>query len=196
MGEGSAGAVLEKSRPPIRDVAVMDAGFIAGKEIVPVLDIIMKTPPEKRPKAFVMLGEVTGVVPDPINPWIKQFDENGIPVFIVSKRDAKRDHRGEYRGVTELKYGPHIRNTKAGAILLKDANVLDIVEVAEEIQIAIDEGKTGEDLKAYVISKYGRAEPEGTHPFPNYKLEEIKRIAMERAAKKSSSEDSGEDAKK
>ena len=148
-------AIMEKPQAPkLRNVGVFDIGDNAGRGLIPVLRVASEAPPQDRPKALVLIGEVSGTTPDEggLNEAIGRCIEAGTSVFIVSK------NYGSPTGIQEIKYDTQVKAAKAGAIHLRDVNVTDAVKVAEDIQRAVDQGKTGEKLNKVIIEKFGTPE--------------------------------------
>lgn len=107
-------------------------------------------------KAIVIEAYGSGTTPEVLNPLIKDYVDKGGCVFLLS------NNPGENRGILQLKYEPQVLAVEAGAVPLRDVNVNNRQAVSESIQDAINQGKTGEDLKRVIIEKYGTPLPPKT----------------------------------
>ncbi len=138
-----------KAGPVLKDVGVIDVGSGGGKSIIPHLDAIINADQIDKPKAIILLGEVSGSTPEILNPKIREIVKKGISVFIVCKA------YGEQSGIHEFRYQIQIQAAKAGAIHLRDANLKTLIEVANTAQTFINQGITGEPLNQAMIARYG-----------------------------------------
>ena len=100
-------------------------------------------------KALIIEGYAAGTTPVALNPFITSTVQRGVPVFILSNNPAE-DH-----GPQRIKYATHQEAVDAGATILRGVNINGMEEVANAIQDAIDEGKTGQDLAQALIDIYG-----------------------------------------
>jgi len=153
MAEVAEAPPREQTQPVLKDVGVIQIGDNEGKGILPYLGIIAQTEPVERPKALILLGEVTGGTPASLNPAIESLVEIGVPVFVVSSA------YGEDSAMRTAAYEVHRDAAKAGAIHLRDANRKTVItEVAAFAQITINQGKTGDELKQAMIDRFGSPE--------------------------------------
>ncbi|MEK7601470.1 MAG: hypothetical protein AAB480_02980 [Patescibacteria group bacterium] len=108
------------------------------------------------PKALLLIAYASGGTPESLNPFIQEYTDRGIPVFLLSNNPAD-DH-----GIREITYGVQADAAKAGAVSFKDVNINNFHQVVRTIQDAAKEGLEGEDLKKAIIAQFGMA-TEGSH---------------------------------
>ncbi len=89
-----------------------------------------------------------------LNPFISANKEKGIPTFLLS------NNLGKTTGIQQISYGTQSDAVEAGAIPLKDVNYSGTLQVVDEIQLAANQGKTGEELSRAITRKFGTPIPQ------------------------------------
>jgi len=118
------------------------------------------------PKALVLLAYATGGTPETLNPFIKEYIEKGIPVFLLSTNYASD------KGIQKVEYGPNVEAARTGAIPLRDVNSNHVLEVVAAIQEASRQGLAGDELRDAIIVKFGTVARMKEGPLEEWSTEE------------------------
>lgn len=103
------------------------------------------------PKALLLIAYATGGTPESLNPYIQEYTDKGIPVFLLS------NNPGDDHGIREITYGVQAEAAEAGAISLKDVNINSLQQVVRAIQDAAKAGLEGENLRKAIVGQFGMA---------------------------------------
>lgn len=103
-----------------------------------------------KPKAMMIDGYVSGMVPDSFYPLIRESVDLGVSVFVLSTNYANTEG-----AIQEVKYESQEAMIKSGAVPIRDVNTNKFEEVRLAIQAGIDRGLRGMELDKAIAEQFG-----------------------------------------